>query len=439
MLKTVLKPHHSAIRRVRQNASDAMGKVVELGYAGARRTPMPDAVRDGLRERIVWRRELVTVPIGALLLGGQNRDRATDIATASGDLLWGSTRVADGPHAALLALAAERGAALSDAEVLDSAYAAMARTCIALSGQYFSAVDDDGIVQVSRGWVDRVLDRAGDTHRPPHATGPGVPVRVAPVRGSDCYQVVDGHHRVAEAAWRGEETVRVQVDRMAVDTPLTDLLNRMTWIGGAREKYQPLEAPELATWPTVRACTDRLRKMQDVALAEGIVPEQGSYLDVASCYGWFVDQMARSGYAAEGLERDPLAPELGHAVYGMARARITTGDAVDVLGRTQQRWDVVSCFSLLHHFALGRADIDAVGLVRLLDKVTGRVLVLDTGQAHEAWFAESLSEWDTDHVMEFLGRHTTFDRILDLGPDDDDREPYSGNYGRHLIACIRDV
>lgn len=399
---------------------------------------MPRAVRDGVRERLVWHRRPRTVPIASLLLGGQNRVSAIDFAAASGDLLWGSTRVAQGPHAQLLARAA--AGPISDEELLASPYATMARTCIALSGQYFDATDDDGVVRVARTYLRRCLSGEGDDEaaRPPHASEPGVPVRVAPIRGSGCYQVLDGHHRVAAAAQAGETTIEVQVNRMSTVTPLMDLLNRMTWIGGASERYQPLDAPELAGWPTVRACTDRLTKMQVQAAELGLGPG-ADYLDVASCYGWFVSRMQQAGFTAQGLERDPLAPALGAAVYGLEPAAIITGDAVDELRSTDRTWEVVSCFSLLHHFILGRASVDGEALIRLLDKVTGRLLIIDTGQAHEHWFAESLAEWDTARVAAFLAEHTSFDRIVDLGPDDDDRAPYAGNYGRHLFACIRDV
>ena len=115
-----------------------------------------------------------------------------------------------------------------------------------------------------------------------------------------------------------------------------------------------------------------------------------------------------------------------------------TGDAVEFLRGDTGPYDVVSCFSLLHHFALGRGSVDEVALFRLLDRATGRVLFLDTGQAHEAWFRKSLPEWNADYVREFLEQYGTFDRVIDLGPDQDAVPPYEDNYGRHLFACVRD-
>ncbi len=437
----MLNGHHPKLRRLRRQFGEATHTALHLGQSVGRATPMPSGIRRRLSDQWGREREPVRVALDHLLVGGQNRMNATAYADATGDLLWGSRTVADGPHGRLLALAS--GATLSDSEILASDYGLMASRCIALSGQYFDAVDVAEVPRVARRFLaDAGLDGSGQGSgsaelRPPHASAPDAPVRVAPVRGTDYYQVVDGHHRIALASFRGQKDIEVVVDRVGVRTPLMAMLSRMTWIGGADERYQPLAAPELSAWPTVRACTDRFEAMRRLLADEGIGPG-ASYLDVASCYGWFVAEMAAHGYDAHGVERDPLAPRLGEAIYGLDPARISTGDAVELLGSATRTWDVVSCFSLLHHFALGRASVGAEELVRLLDGVTGRVLFLDTGQAHERWFAESLPEWDTAYVAKFLTTHGSFDRVVDLGPDIDDVEPYSGNYGRHLFACIRD-
>ena len=227
---------------------------------------------------------------------------------------------------------------------------------------------------------------------------------------------------------------------LPVRTPLQDVLDRMSWLGGTRELYQPLQAPELAdSWVLVRRCQDRLDRMQEFLRAHDLLPPAaGTYLDVASCYGWFVASMRDLGFEANGVERDPLARPLGVAAYGLREDAVRTGDAEDVLASAGRRWDVVSCFSLLHHFVLGRGSVPPEELVRRLDAVTGRVLFLDTGQEHEEWFRESLRGWNAAFVADFLRRTTTFDRIVDLGPDGDGRGAYAGNYGRTLFACVRE-
>ncbi|MCR1783706.1 class I SAM-dependent methyltransferase [Nocardioides carbamazepini] len=413
-----------------------------------RSSPLLTASRRHRLARVTrWRHGLRDVPVAKLLLGGQNGMTATEFAAAMEDPLWPSRRVADGPHAGLIALAAREGG-LTDAQLLATPYARMARTCIRRTGRYFGADDAAGVVAQARAFLaagDAVVDvdaeddaevgtpSPGDLHSPP-----GQPVLVVPIAHSDCYQVLDGHHRVAQAAAVGAVTVPVRVRRGEVTTPLQDLLGRMSWLDGGRQLYQPVGSPELAAhWPTVRCCVDRFEAM-DALLRRIVGPTlSGSYLDVASCYGWFVAEMGGLGFEAEGMERDPLGATLGRLVYGLDPARIRTGDAVRLLRGTRETWDVVSCFSLLHHFVLGRGSCDEVELVRLLDRATGRVLFLDTGQEHERWFRSSLRGWDPDHIRAFLREHTTFDQILDLGPDRDAVGPYADNYGRHLFACVR--
>jgi hypothetical protein len=385
---------------------------------GLRRIPVPAPARIALSKALLRRPWSLAVPVEKLLLGPQNaRDySAADFAAHLGDLMWPSTPVADGPHVALL-----RQRPATDEEILASPYGKMALACVRSQGRYFAATDPAGVVAGARAFLDG-------------ATRPGdAPILVAPVKGSDYYQVLDGHHRIARAIVRGEVTVDVTAKWFAVTTPLQDLLTQMSWLDGDRQLYQPLPGPELRqSWPTVRRCTDRLEKMSAFLDRAG-----GSYLDVASCYGWFVAEFAKRGYDAGGMERDPLAVPLGQAAYGLPDGAIQVGDCVELLRSAGRTWDVVSCFSLLHHFVLGRGSVNEVELIKLLDSVTGRVLFLDTGQDHEEWFQQSLRGWNAEHVAAFLREHTTFDEIIDLGPDADAVPPYDRNYGRHLFACVR--
>ena len=416
----------------------ARAAVVKAG----RRLPAP--VRRGVSTVVLRRPWSTEVPIDSLLLGSQVGLTADEYAEATGDLLWASTRVSDGPHAALFRAALAKPEGLTDDEILTSPYASMARTAIAVRQHYFGATDDAGIVDLARSAIARYVGDgvdAGTDVRPVMSSAPTDPILVAPVRGSRMFQVLDGHHRVAAAAVAGATTAQVVAKWFPVETPLQRLLLRMSWIGGKRQLYQPVEAPELDRWPLVRKCTDRRDKMVKFLADEGVVGAEGSalgYLDVASCYGWFVDQMEANGLTARGIERDPLGPVLGHAVYGLDPSKIATGDAIELLDAMgEERVDVVSCFSLLHHFVLGRGSVSAEELIKRLDDHTARVLFMDTGQANEEWFRESLPEWTAEYVRTFLETNTDFRRIVDLGPDDDAVAPYEKNYARHLFACVR--
>nr|WP_272955994.1 polysaccharide biosynthesis C-terminal domain-containing protein [Actinopolymorpha rutila] len=481
------------MRRLHGRARQTSGQALLGGVNALRRLPFPQGARVALSTLVLRRPGVARVPLDRLLLGIQDGVPATTYAAEFDDLLWASTPIARGPHADLLRLAAEHGE-LTDEAILASPYTEHARRCLRLTGRYFWASDESGVVEVARSFLARAVAAAPSGGVPApvavgtavgtavatgataeHTTGtvpatvpttapaggpvtgstpdggglparagqsgPSDPVLVAPIRDSDCFQVLDGHHRLALLAHGGAESASVKVKRVPVTTPLQDLLGQMSWIGGKKELYQPIDAPELQrSWTTVRRCTDRLSMMERRLASEGIDGPGHSYLDVACCYGWFVRRLGDLGFAAEGIERDPLAPRLAAGVYGLDPARITVGDAVEFLRAARdagRRWDVVSCFSLLHHFVLGRASVSAEELAGLLDSVTGRVLFLDTGQEHEAWFARSLRGWDTEHVRRFLTTHTGFDRVVDLGPDEDAVAPYADNYGRHLFAGIR--
>ncbi|MFC0036746.1 ParB N-terminal domain-containing protein [Actinomadura rayongensis] len=409
------------------------GRLVDAG----RSLPIPAAARVAVSSAVLRRPWRVPVRLDRLLVGAQGGWTAREFAERTDDLLWPSTPFLDGPHVGLLRLADERGE-LTDEEILASGYGALGLRCVAAGGNYFGAGDEAGVVAAARAFIARYRgESAPDAGPRPQQSGPQDPVLVAPVRGSDYYQILDGHHRLAIAAMGGATGAHVVAKWLPVTTPLQDLLLRMSWLDGTHELYQPIDAPELRDgWTTVRQCTDRLAKMRTFLAERGVTG--GRYVDVASCYGWFVAQMAADGFAAEGIERDPLAVPLGKAVYGLPAGAISTGDCVEFLGgRDAGAFDVVSCFSLLHHFVLGRGSVDEKELIRLLDRATGRVLFFDTGQDNEAWFAESLRGWDPAHVARFLRENTTFDEIVDLGPDDDARPPYEDNYKRHLFACVR--
>lgn len=423
-------------RTARRRATPALRRAGDAGASALRRLPLPDAVR--IRLGLLRLRPGTTrVAVDRLLLGGQYDLTAADFSRRVDDLLWSSTRLADGPHVALLrAFAAGSLDADDDDALLDSPYGRHARRCRDLMGAYFGARTDAELAEVIREQVDptRLADRTGRTTV--DRKGDELP-RVRRVKGSSYLQVVDGHHRIARAIVAGSTAVDVRVEWRTGTTALQDHLSEMSWLGGSNELYQPVDAPEVQeSWPLVRACRDRLDKMTGFLHEQRI--EASTSLDVAAAYGWFVAGFAEAGLEASGVERDPLAVPLGIALYGLEPGQVQTGDAVAFLRDAGRSWDVVSCLSLVHHFAMGLGDVSAEELLRLLDGVTGKVLFLDTGQSHEQWFVGKLDGWDEDGVIEKVLGATTFTTATKLGIDADGIGPYAGNYGRMLYAFTRD-
>ena len=76
-----------------------------------------------------------------------------------------------------------------------------------------------------------------------------------------------------------------------------------------------------------------------------------------------------------------------------------TDDLANFLDRSNRQYDIVSCFSVLHHYALGKGQMPAEEFIRKLDAMTGSVRM--------------------------------------LGTDQDGQGRYQGQYGRHLFACYR--
>ncbi|NLN01588.1 MAG: methyltransferase domain-containing protein [Lentisphaerae bacterium] len=386
------------------------------------------------------------VSLDRLLLGDEGGIAAERYARMTDNPLRPSTPIEKWPHVALLRLYDEIGdEALTPTRFHETDYAANARLCLDITGNYFRARTEDAILDVAKDFVGRYSsteanDKRSSRKEPDMGHSPhGSPILVRPIRYSDCYQVIDGHHRAAIALARGEKSVDLAVVRPAELTPLQSLLLDVTWASGPRELYQLIESTEIVKgWTLVRKCTDRLQKMQAFLETHGPRPQTGaSYIDIACNYGWFVGRMQALGYDVRGVERDPTACRLATLINGVDPERIIRSDVVRFLRGENKRFDVVSCLSLLHHFALGLGVIDPVTLIRHLDSLTGQVLFLDTGQNHEAWFRTSLPEWDADFIEQWLLCNTTFKRIIRLGVDEDNKPPYQGNYGRILFACVR--
>jgi hypothetical protein len=267
---------------------------------------------------------------------------------------------------------------------------------------------------------------------------PGSPVVVWPIRYSSCYEIVDGHHRLAIAYVRGEKEYPVRISDCPVITPLQQLLLDCAWTQGRRELLQPIESPELGDeWLLFRRCSDRMGLMAHFLQEHKFLPPRcTTYLDIACAYGWFVKAFDGLGFHAHGVEVDWAATEIARLVFGLGTESITRADVVRFLESDQRDYDIVSCLSLFHHFVLGRGSISAEELLRLVDRKTRTVLFFDMGQSHEEWFRKTLSSWDAEYIEQWVRANSSFKRIYRLGTDRDNVPPQQ-NYGRTLFACMR--
>jgi SAM-dependent methyltransferase len=377
------------------------------------------------------------LPLAKLLMGGEHRRAAANYARLTGDLMRPSTPVGRSPHAEFLREYREVGEDLLRPERFAlTRYWRNARACIDLFGQYFTATTIDGVLERATAFAHALKN--GDTaFSSAGGTAFGVPVKVSRIKYSDCFEVVDGNHRLALATARGAESYPCAI--LPVDpalTPVQQMVMESSWTNEQCLLYQPLGLPEVEGWTTVRRCTDRMALID--AYLERHGPWTGSYLDIGCSYGWFVKQMAKRGYDAAGVDRDVSAMAVGQLAYGMDSSAFMTDDLANFLHRPNRQYDIVSCFSVLHHYALGKGQMPAEAFIRKLDSMTGSVLFLDTGENHERWFRDSLKDWDADFIARWLRENTTFTSVQMLGADQDGQGRYHGQYGRHLFACRRD-
>lgn len=381
----------------------------------------------------------ILVPIDKLLLGGDCGLPGAYYARLVNDPLRTSRPVSAWPHTALLRQHAELGDRIFDpAHLRQTPYYRNARQAIDYTGRYFSARTDAAVAQVARDFVARYQGEQIPPKGPPgvHSSLASSAITVRPLFASDFYEVVDGHHRAAIAYLRGEKTLSADCIYFPRKTALMEMVSDVLWQQGRIELYQPLEQPEFARWAVVRQCQDRFNLMRRHLETMGLAAP-ADYRDLGASYGWFVAAMSRQGFTARGIEMDPFAIRVGEVAYGLAAGQVERGELSAWLQTVSRPIEIVSCFSVLHHFLMGNGPVPAEEFIRLIDRATGRVLFIDTGEEHEAWFSRALAGWNAEKIARWLKEHTRFQTVTPLGRDQDNRPPYADNYGRMLFACSR--
>ena len=277
-------------------------------------------------------------------------------------------------------------------------------------------------------------DRSSVYHR--HEGRVGAPVEVRRIKFSDCYEIVDGHHRLSIAAINGLDEYPCSIlPTEGALTPMQELVMDCEWMFAKRHLSQPIATPELANWRVTRECTDRLKMMLAWLARNGI--SSGSFLDIGSSYGWFVSEMSKRGFQARGIDRDAAQCTVGPLAYGIKQSANIVADAATFLRSCMRQHDVVCCLSVLHRFVMGAEAISAVEFIQLVDKSTARVLFLETGECHEKDFNRCPPGWSGNCIESWLREHTSFSTIEILGTDDDSGDCLRKRHGLQLFVCSR--
>jgi 2-polyprenyl-3-methyl-5-hydroxy-6-metoxy-1,4-benzoquinol methylase len=316
--------------------------------------------------------------------------------------------------------------------LMSTEYFRMAETCITATGVFKGATDSAGILARMKEYFANHQSsglsgaQQGRVRRAP-------PIKVFRINDSRCFEIIDGHERLASAYVKGEGVAEVTVYPAKL-TYLQKLLLNVNQADGM-ELYQPLPTLDVETWPVVRRCADRFAMMSEFLEREGL--NQGTVLDLACSYGWFVKKFKDSGFTAAGIDRDPNALHVGTCVFGLGADELRSARIEAFLRDPPEQNDVVLFLSILHHYALGQEHAPLDFILKGLDSTTRHVLFLDTGEGHEAWYRDTLAEWTPDYIRNMILQRTSFTSVMLLGTDGDNREPYAENYGRTLFACKR--
>jgi len=377
------------------------------------------------------------ISVDRFLWGGEQGIPGNRYSEITQEHLRTSTLLRDTPHVKLLRDYQRLGEQLFDKEIYTrTPYYQNARRCLRVCGHYVDVRNEDNLIRQIRRFIDHYNGVPGE--RVAHQTDDAPPL-VAKNVFSDYYEVIDGLHRLAIACVRGAEDVECRMRREPSISLVQGhvLLNRLTPYQTVL--YQPLDCPELENFTLVRRCDDRFTMMRRYLRSAGMVGAGATYLDLGCSYGYFMAKMKTLGFEPYGVEACPHSIVLGHACHGLLRERFFAMSLEAFFAKADEPYDVVSLLSVLHHFVLGKGQISATDLIEQTDRLTRKVLFVDTGQNHEQWFRQSLPEWDVPYIRRWLRDHSSFKEIIPLGTDVDDVGRYAGNYGRTLFACIKDM
>jgi hypothetical protein len=373
-----------------------------------------------------------------ILLGGEGDVRAKQYSYLTGDLLRPSIRALSGPHATFLADYERLGERIFDRDVFETtSYYKNARDCIRVFGDYFpSSLSPDRIVLTAKRFALQ-FEGKSVAHLPAEGHSPeGEVIKVYTVRDSDCYELMQGNHRVAFAARRDQEFITANVQFEPNYTPLQEMVRNVAWESGAKELYQPLGLPEFeSSWALLRDCNARFDKMLRFLRFRQLGADRvDRIVDIGSYYGWFVSRFVSAGYNAVGIERDRQAILIGELVYGNLERKILWDDARTALTEEAMQSDVICCLSVMHHYVLGKYSTSANEFLRLLNERTRKILFFEMGEQHEQWFARSLAGWNKDFIKSWVIENTQFKIAHELGRDNDNKGRYRNNFGRMLFA-----
>ncbi|MBD2148874.1 hypothetical protein H6F44_01845 [Pseudanabaena sp. FACHB-1277] len=383
-----------------------------------------------------------SIPLSKILLGGENDLSGYKYALMTGEYLRPSSRVETSPHSQLLLDYIKHKDKVLDKDFFEkTAYFKNAQTCIDLFGGYFPQIDTDETIYLAAERFIKLFNKEDVSHLPSEGhSKDGELIEVIPLKNSDCFQLLQGNHRVAFAIANNLSHIKAKVNiRKQEITPIQFLLENLLWEQGEKILYQPLPCPELEShWVLARNCEDRFSRMKSFLLDTiRIEPRYTTYLDLGCYYGWFVSRFLSIGFEAYGVEKDNIPIQIGEIVFTNTKNKIFKNEIIRFFKSSNKQYDVVSCLSIMHHFMSQREKRNPQELLKFLDKYTGKILFFEMGEEHEKWFSNSLKGWNVDTIEEWIISNTSFTKSYRLGRDSDSQGVFAGNFNRMLFAFVK--
>ena len=388
------------------------------------------------------------IDLSRALIPGEAGFDAETWGDLTGNLQRASMLLADSPHVRFLEQYGVMGKSLFlRKNFVQTSYFKNAADCVRIVGTYFDQKTIEGLLAQAKSFITlyeklKVGDRSEVRFASPkgHSEPGSLPV-IRKTWTVGTIQIDDGLHRLASSWVIGWRKTRAVVLSPPMPTALQSLVGKVSRSWGERELYelhQPIGGVEFDdSWTLVRRCEDRFAMMLKFLDPYWPISREWSVLDLSCSYGWFVDQFAKAGCHAFGVDPNPAALRIGQIAYALQSEQLVQGDVQTFLNSCDRTYDVVLLLSILQDF-LPMSDFgSAVDMLRNVDSITDRVLFFDTGQAHERWFRDSLHEWNNDFIIRFIKQHTSFTQVIPLGADSDNIGGFSKNFGRTLFACIR--
>lgn len=386
-----------------------------------------------------YRRNKQIIDISKILIGQQAGfplEKWVEISKEYGRI---SVPIANSPYVIFLKDILKNEDLLNDSDYLkNTSYFKMGAICIRTTGHFMGATNKEELKQ----WMNKFYQlfksiKEGKSllnlgNIPGHSKISS-PIILIKLRHSNCYEIVDGHHRIA--IWRilGKK----EIESIVVGSKYSALQQKLLKINQIHdiELYQPIDRLEVKDWPVVRNCKDRFEMMTKFLKMKKIL--SGSIVDLACSYGWFPLNFKKKGFQVLGIDRDPKAIKIAQIINSLEKKETRTIKIEDFFKENRKKFDVVLFLSILHHYSIGKEKGKVKEILRKLDRITKKVLFLDTGQNHEKWNKHRLSDWNDDYIIRLIKENTSFRQVIPLGRDKDNRGKYRENYRRTIFACIK--